>query len=429
MGIYRKMAEEALRKANTPKKVLVERVVYPEGLVERMHAELEDDLANGTHSLSKSPIFPEDDESSFEQKIMGRRFNDVAKRFKRAYDVNAVNEKDLISGMSSLIKDTVDLEKEHTKALEKLAVDMIRKEFDMDESVVELNVELTPTINMVGTKKNAKPIAVEMAFNKHDDMVKAKDEVYKRRFINAMIQGSAKKASHMFHMVDDELNELNPRLGNKYSKLMASGDYMYYVLPKMDEMQNAGIVRVQFPTKDNPKAIIHVQAMVFPVLVHELVKGVMELMSAHGLPKNKKLGEYVINKADFLAAEPWDMRLGPALWEQFTDAIDDTDLDLKYYIYTDLISLPVKDFNIKMREIMGGTKMGKKIIKELVDTIKEDLKNDDFDQSMANVQGDDEITHTDVEGDDGFDFDELMNGLSDNESTDESDGYDFDELL
>jgi hypothetical protein len=47
---------------------------------------------------------------------------------------------------------------------------------------------------------------------------------------------------------------------------MASGDYMYYVLPKMDEMQNAGIVRVQFPTKDNPKAIIHVQAMVFPVL-------------------------------------------------------------------------------------------------------------------------------------------------------------------
>jgi hypothetical protein len=32
---------------------------------------------------------------------------------------------------------------------------------------------------------------------------------------------------------------------------------------------------------------------------------------------------------------------------------------------------------------------------------------------MANVQGDDEITHTDVEGDDGFDFDELMNRLSD----------------
>jgi hypothetical protein len=32
-----------------------------------MHAELEDDLANGTHSLSKSPIFPEDDESLFEK--------------------------------------------------------------------------------------------------------------------------------------------------------------------------------------------------------------------------------------------------------------------------------------------------------------------------------------------------------------------------
>jgi hypothetical protein len=74
---------------------------------------------------------------------------------------------------------------------------------------------------------------------------------------------------------------------------MAFGDYMY-VPPKMDEMQNAGIVRVQFPTKDNPKAIIHVQAMVFPVLVHE--QGCYRAYVSTCFTKNKKLGEYVINK-------------------------------------------------------------------------------------------------------------------------------------
>ena len=86
---------------------------------------------------------------------------------------------------------------------------------------------------------------------------------------------------------------MNPKLSNKYAKMMAAADYMYYVIPKMDNGTTGGVVRVQFPNKNNPKAVIHVQAMVFPVLIHELVKGVMELLSAHGLPKNKKTGEVI----------------------------------------------------------------------------------------------------------------------------------------
>jgi hypothetical protein len=51
------------------------------------------------------------------------------------------------------------------------------------------------------------------------------------------------------------------------------------------------------------KAKIVARGITFPVLVHEIIKGVMELLSAHGLPKDKKLAEYVINKADFLSEE------------------------------------------------------------------------------------------------------------------------------
>ena len=310
MKDYTKIAEEALRKAKKGKS-LNESIVYPEGMTERMHPKLEEDLINQTHSLGKHPIFPEGDETNFEQKVMGERFSDVAKRYKRANDIDRIDNNKVMSEMMPLVKNTMELEAKHKRALEKLAEEMIREEFDMDEEIVEIHAELTTKINMVGTKKNPKPTATTTQFKNHDELVGANEEVYKRRFINSMIQGAAKKCNHMFHMVDDELTDMDPRLPNKYAKMMAAADYMFYIMPEMENGISGGVVKVQFPTAANPKAVIYAQALVFPVLLHELVKGVMELMSAHGLPKNKRIGEYVINKADFLAAEPWDMRIGP----------------------------------------------------------------------------------------------------------------------
>ena len=416
MKDYRKIAEEALKKSQQNTKRLVESVVYPDGLNERMHPTLEDELLNQKTSLGKHPIFPEGDESSFEQKIMGKRFNEVAKRYKRAHEVDDIRKEDVMNGMMPLLKETMTLEKKHTTELEELAVKMIREEYDMDEDVVEIHAELTPKINMIGTKKNPTPVVSEVEFKNHDEMVNANEEVYKRRFLNAMTQGAAKKCSHMFHMVDDELSDIDPRLASRYAKLMASADYMYYVIPKMEEGVNGGVVRVEFPTKDNPKAIIYAQAMAFPVLIHELVKGVMELLSAHGLPKDKKIGKFVIDKADFLAAEPWDMRIGPALWDRFTECIEADDFHLKHHIYSELAALPVREFNVKMREIMAGTQEGKNIVKNIVNEVNECLMEEEYDESMAETKTED-----------GFTFDDLINGEDDDNLSD--DGFDFGELF
>lgn len=266
---------------------------------------------------------------------------------------------------------------------------------------------------MLGTKKNEKPTRVDLEFNSHSEIVNAKAEVYKRRFVNAMIQGASMKANHMFRMVEDELSDIDPRLANRYPKLMASAEYLYFIVPDMSNQKNGGVVRVRFHSKENPKPAIYAQAMVFPVLVHELIKGVMELISAHGLPKDKNVGEYVINKADFLSAEPWDMRLGPALWERFTTMIDVDDFPLKHQIYTDLVSLPVTEFNDKMREIMAGTKEGRNIIRKIATDIKKDLSNDAFNDAMS----------AEIGGSDAYEFDDIVG-----DEEDDDDGWDFDEL-
>jgi hypothetical protein len=381
--INKEIVKEALKKIARNKKILVESVVYPEKLKERMHPTIETELVERKHSLGKHEIFPEDDESTFEEKIIGERFNEVVKQYKRAYDTDIIDNNKVISEMEPLLHETIKLESSHKKELEKLAEKMIREEFDMDETIVEIHAELTENITLKGRKKNSKPTIVEIDFEHYDEIKQAKNEVYKRRFLNTLIEGAAKKCNHMYHNIDDELIELDPRLPNKYNKLISSSDYMYYILPTMDNTIKGGMVSVQFPTESNPKAVIHAQGMIFPVLIHELVKGVMELISAHGLPKNKKIGEYVISKADFSEAEPWDTRLGPGLWSRFTNMFDPSDLNLKHHVYSDLISLPTDEFNSCMKEIMANTIKGKKIIKELCENIKKEMNEKEISDNQS----------------------------------------------
>lgn len=441
MSDYRKIAEEALRKSKLGKqlgnvKPLNEGVLYPEGLTERMHPQLEDEIKNRKHSLGDSPVFPVEQDYRFEEALMGERFNEVVNRYKRAFECDSINNNQAVKGMMPMVFETMEMERKHRKELVELAIKMIREEYDMSEDVVEINAELVDRVGLEGTKKNPKPIRVETEFANHDEMVNANKEVYKRRFLNAMIQGAAKKCNHMFHNVDEELTNIQPTLPNKYGKMMSAADYMYYVIPKMENGVSGGIVKVDFPTAQKPKAVINAQAMVFPVLIHELVKGVMELLSAHGLPEDKRIGDFVVGQADFLAAEPWDMRLGPALWGRFTNAIDYEDFNLKHHIYSELAALPVDEFNVKMREIMANTKAGKDIIKEIVKGIRNDFQQEEYNAAMNEISNSDVMNSDGKSDSEGFDFEELMRGSgvdsSDDDSdddTNEEDGYDFEDLF
>lgn len=388
MPDYKKLVADALNRANKqPLNESTRSLVYPEDINERMNPILEQDLINRTHSLGAHPIFPDGDQA-FDEKLLLDRFSEVVKRYKRAHDVDNVNQMQLMMDTVPVLQETMQLESSHKKELEKLAVEMIREEYNMSEDVVEIKAELVPQITIQGTKKNPKPVSLDMEFENIEDIGNMNGEVQKRRFLNAMIQGAAKKCNHMFHMVDDKLTNLDPKLANRYSKVMSAADYMYYVVPNMDDGIQGGMVHVQFPTAENPKTVITAQAIIFPVLIHELVKGVMEVLAANGLPKDRNIGEYVINKADYLQAEPWDMRLGCGLFEKFTSMIEPEDFHLKHHVFAELAALPVNEFNTTMKEIMAGTKAGKKTVSDIISEVKKDMREDDYNESMKKYEDD-----------------------------------------
>lgn len=384
---YKKLIGNMLKKINNDESINEGRIKYDEQHKEKMNPKLEQELRERKHSLGDHPAFPESNEMHFEERVMAEKFTNVVREVKRHFNVDDIDNDKIILDMGSMIQECMAIESDNKEELQELAVQMVRDEYDIPEDMVEIEAKLVNNVNMEGTKLNSTPITVEeIDFDSYEDIEDVNAQVYKRRFINAMNQGAAMKTNHMYHMVDENLTKINPTLPTKYGKMMSAAEYGYYIADNIDTYPSitGGLVKLELPEShgSDKKPKIKAQAMVFPVLVHELVKGVMELLATHGLPTCPKKRNYVLNKADYLKAEPWDMRLGPVLWEKLTNTIPAEDFHLKHHLYSDLVKLPTNEFNNTMREIVAGTKRGKEIVGEMIMEIKKDLEREDFDRTM-----------------------------------------------
>ena len=394
------------------------RIIYDENHPERMLPSLEQRFRKREHSLGNNPAFPEGDERHFEEKVISKRYKDVITSAKRQFGVEELDNNTIMREMMGMVQSSMQIEGRHKRRLEELAIRMIREEFDMTEDDVEIEVTIVShpmEINMNGTQQNSSPIELEeIEHESHADIENINKEVYKRRFLNAMIQGNAKKSSHMFHMVEDELTEMDPRLPSQYGKMMTAADYAYYMVDGIEDAVAGGLVKVEFPQNEGDKPKIIAKALVFPVLVHELCKGAMEILSSHGLPEDADVRKQVIGKADFLGAEPDDMRIGPGLWENFCNALPENGFGIKHHVYAEIAAMPADEFNETMREIQAGTNVGKAKLAEICDTINGEIAEDESNAALDQFgdidldEGPDDGTIDNPDDLDDLDIDELF---------------------
>ena len=103
-------------------------------------------------------------------------------------------------------------------------------------------------------------------------------EKAKRRFINTLIQGASKKGHYMYHLVKDELEKLDPKLLNLYGVLMSVNDLLYWIMPDEMVMKAAesgqGMEGKEEVDDTTDPPTIKAKGLFFPILIHELLKGV-----------------------------------------------------------------------------------------------------------------------------------------------------------
>jgi hypothetical protein len=152
-------------------------------------------------------------------------------------------------------------------------------------------------------------------------------EKHKRNIINALIQGASKKGHYVFQKpeVKSRLDAINPRLYPNYLAIMAINDFFYFSMEDMiDNMSQtgrgvAGKVELQEPDEDDlddfeedeeaPDTKIVAIGAFFPILCHEIIKGIEEATGRHGLPKEPSMRANVMGQTDTLANEPMQLRI------------------------------------------------------------------------------------------------------------------------
>jgi hypothetical protein len=169
-------------------------------------------------------------------------------------------------------------------------------------------------------------------------------EKHKRNIINAIIQGAAKRGHYLFQKPDvrARLDAIDPSLYRDYLGIMAINDFMYFTMEQMIEMMSqtgqgvAGKVSLDDADEEEggdeggeeqPDTKIIAVGMIFPILCHEIIKGLEEAKGRHGHSKNPDIRDKVRGAVDVLSNEPMQLRIGPEIVEKFRYAMPDEMFD------------------------------------------------------------------------------------------------------
>ena len=200
----------------------------------------------------------------------------------------------------------------------------------------------------------------------------------------------------MFELVRDELDRLNPELANLYGVNQSLMDHLYWVMPDMEGMAASGegqIGQSEVDTETDPPTV-KARAATFPLLVHELIKGVYDIFGTHGLPDDPKQAEMIMGAEDTLPAEIWDMRLGPIFWEKFQAAyplelFDEDKRHIQHYLFMRFSKLPAEDFFKFAKAVLNGDPSANKAVQRMVDEIVSDLKKQEYEDEASKWDDDD----------------------------------------
>lgn len=334
-----------------------------------------------TTSLGDNEAFPSSDDYPFDYVLLKKRYNEVCDAID---DIGLVslNEDDLVSELSSLVTECKRLEEPVRDALEKICENALNRLFAIPEESINMSFKLVDKIKFKSAIR-MRPESnddVKYTFKDIADIDLSNKAVGKRRFINALIQGAAYLYSGIEGLYIDDIDKINPKLPRLYRKIRIINDYLLFT--KKEEMSDdkpmqGSYVETHLGIAD-AKTTIKVQGLVFPLLFQESIKGLFELFSAHGLPQDRNKAQYIVKKADFVLAEPWDLRLGVGLWKMIFGGVEDT--NMIPYMFTSFVKIPTNEFNLSVKEILSNTEKGN----EIVNSLMKDAEYDNGYQQFTN---------------------------------------------
>jgi hypothetical protein len=376
---------------------------------ERMAGDVERKILGKQTPYSNFPAMPKMDRD-FVELISSKRFKDSVEKVRMAMgDTTTIQGGNalmqLMMTVGQAMQRLVMIQSQNKEELEDLAVELVVKELGIPEGAMQFDAQLVmqPMGAAEGMKSEPEMPSEEEVEELMGDIENFNLERAKRRFINSLIQGAAFKGGHMYNLVRDEINDINPQLMNLYAVTQALMEHAYWIFPDMEGMAGSGggqMGQSEFDDQTDPPTV-KARAVTFPLLVHELVKGVYEVFGTHGLPDDPRQAEMVLGAEDSLPSEIWDSRLGPVFWEKFVatypmELFEDDMKHIQHYLFMRFSALSANEFMKLAKLILSDDPKGQQIIQQMVNEIVKELKEQDYKDAMGDEDEDEGYDDVDL---------------------------------
>ena len=407
---------------------------------ERMDPSLVRKLASPDNLYAQNPAMKKGPADV--QRLVSQRFQKVADKLRQVTGIQDLSSQQVqgmvYNEMMMKLPNIMRIEAAHKDELIQLAIDASLEEGQVPEGWYQIEAHLgqQPRTNDFryqpeepeDNEEEDDEEKLEIpSFNVEDltDEEELELEKHKRNIINAIIQGAAKKGHYIFQKpeVKARLDAINPSLYRDYLGIMAINDFMYFTMDQMIEMMSqtgqgvAGKVSLDDADdegeegggeeggEEQPDTKIIAEGLIFPILCHEIIKGLEEAKGRHGHSKNPDIRDKVRGAVDVLSNEPMQLRIGPEIVEKIRFALPDEMFDesnkgLINWFHILLYQVPAQEF----LEIIGNA------ISE--DTSKVKRATARFEEIMKEAQ-DMKAEFEDYKEEEGIDSEDEDDGLDD----------------
>jgi len=212
----------------------------------------------------------------------------------------------------------------------------------------------------------------------------------KRRIINGITQGASIRGAFGFLLFKEYIDDINPELVGKYNEILklAFGIYddenaiamMLAALAQGQKMQG-GESEMEYD-EENEQFVIKAKAICFPMLVHEIVKGLYEIVGTEGFGADKEKNQAIVGAVDKLANEPRDLQYGKFIYDAINKIYADANIDdprVRELFFAELYKSPDDEFFPFIENALNDElkPLQKKWAADTMKDIAKDLSKDD----------------------------------------------------
>jgi len=281
-----------------------------------------------------------------------------------------------------LLDEIIEAEKDYTDELEMVAVAMVTEAYPIIE-YANIKIEAHIGFEEMGQMQpqpNEEEITPDFG-DQDPEKLKAK-----RRIINGITQGAAIRGSFGFLLFREYLDDINPELIGKYGEILklVFGTYddeqaialMLAMLAQGTKFDGGNESEMVYDD-DNEQFVIKAKAACFPMLVHEIIKGLYEITGTEGFGKNQEKNKAIVNAVDKIENEPRDLQYGKFIYDAINQLYIDADIDdarVRELFFAELYKLEDEEFIPFIENAING-RLSNDQKKWAIDTMK-DIKRD-----------------------------------------------------